>query len=67
MTLNLGWPQIIWIILTIMGLCLTAYNHGKTQKYIGELSPCEIFDNFWVCLLAKCILIGILYWGGFFG
>ncbi len=58
MTLNLGWPQIIWIILTIMGLCLTAYNHGKTPKYS---------DNFWVCLLAKCISIGILYWGGFFG
>ena len=52
----MGAPQIIWIILTAIGLLLVANQHGKER---GK-------NNFWASLLAAGISIGLLIWGGFF-
>lgn len=50
-------PQIIYIIIVIIGLMIASYNHGKpkTGKY-----------NLWDNIIAIALHIGLLYWGGFF-
>lgn len=49
-------PQIIYIVISSIGLLFTAYNHGKPR------------DNYsiWSTLVSTAIGIGLLIWGGFF-
>lgn len=48
-------PQLVYIAITCLGLGIAMCNHGEETK-----------QNFWSCLLATCIQIGIMHWGGFF-
>jgi hypothetical protein len=54
MMLDIGWPQVVYLVLAISGLVVQVLtNHGSTPKIIGN------FTGFF-------LVIGILYWGGFF-
>jgi hypothetical protein len=50
-------PQIIFLAILMLGLGVDMERHGqeKTGKY-----------NFWTSVVSFGIIIGILYWGGFF-
>lgn len=50
-------PQIIYLTLVLTSLFLTANMHNKPRK--GKY-------NFFATLVAKIILLLLLYWGGFF-
>ena len=50
-------PQIIYVILTILGMGIVIAKHG---------SPKEGNYNFLHSLIVTAIQISILYWGGFF-
>lgn len=58
MTFTLHWPQIVYIVMVVLGLGMTATNHGN--KKMGK-------DNFFISLISSTIMISILYAGGFFG
>jgi hypothetical protein len=58
MTFTLGTPQIIYLILTFLGLVLSVIRHE---------TPKEGTHNVWADITATAIVFGILYWGGFFG
>lgn len=49
------WPQLVWMMLIVVGLIGSLYNHGKPKV-----------ENFWVTLLSISIGVIILYYGGFF-
>jgi len=49
-------PQIILLILMVLGLGIHMAKHGQSQ---GEY-------NGWIKLVDVCIAIALLYWGGFF-
>jgi len=51
-------PQIIWFVLTFLGLGVSMSKHGEPKS--GE-------NNFFVDLLCTALVLGLLYWGGFFG
>ena len=51
-------PQIIFLLLTGMGLGMLMMNHGKMSK------PEEV--NFWKGLMVEAIIFALLIWGGFF-
>jgi hypothetical protein len=53
----LGIPQIIYLILWLLGAGIAMAKHGepKTGKY-----------DFWTTLLSSILALGLLYWGGFF-
>lgn len=53
----MGWPQITWLALSLLGLGIYLARHGK---------PREDFYNFWLGLFATLLNAGILYAGGFF-
>jgi hypothetical protein len=53
----MGAPQIIYIVLTALGLLLVAEKHGKVPE-----KP----ENLWTSLFATAIVVGLLIWGGFF-
>lgn len=57
MTINLGIPQIIWLVMTIFGLIYEIVNHGKPQQ------P----HNAYAFTIGVLISFLLLYWGGFFG
>ncbi len=50
-------PQIIYLVLMGINLLASSYMHGKerTGKY-----------NVFVTLIVAALVIGLLYWGGFF-
>ena len=50
-------PQLIILALGMIGLGINITRHGETKK--------ESKYNGWVHLIAKAILWGILYYGGF--
>jgi hypothetical protein len=50
-------PQIIYIVFIGLSLGISLVQHGKTS---------ERKENFWSTLLASALMIGLLYWGGFF-
>jgi len=53
----MGWPQIVWIVLSAMGIAIAGVKHGEPrEKY-----------NFWVTLISLGIEMVILWKGGFFG
>ena len=55
--MNIGWPEGIWLGLTLGGLLLVANLHGKPKT-----GKWDIF----VTIINSVIMFGILYWGGFF-
>lgn len=57
MTINLGIPQIIWLVMAIFGLIYETINHGKPQQ------P----HNAYAFAIGMVISFLLLYWGGFFG
>ena len=53
----MGWPQIVWIAVSALGVGIALINHGEPrEKY-----------NFWVTLISLGIEMLILLKGGFFG
>ncbi len=57
MTLHLGWPQALYLLLTLGGLLASAQDHGKPKT--GK-------TNFWPALVASILCFALLIWGGFF-
>ena len=57
MTITLGIPQIIWIVLAVYGLIDETINHGKPRE------P----HNAYTFAISAFISFLLLYWGGFFG
>lgn len=56
MSIQIGWPQGIWITLTVLGLIVAGIEHGKPRKPI----------NVWASLASTLIVAGLLAWGWFF-
>lgn len=52
-----GIPQIILLVLTMLGLGINLVRHGQ---------PKEGVESFWVFFSSSIILFSLLYWGGFF-
>ena len=57
MTINLGIPQIIWLVLVALGLVTEIVYHGK---------PREPY-NAYAYVIKIIIYFLLLYYGGFFG
>lgn len=57
MTINIGIPQIIWLVMTVFGLIYEIINHGKPRE------P----HNAYTFAISVVISFLLLYWGGFFG
>lgn len=51
-------PQIIFLALTFLGTGICLARHG--ERRIGNY-------NFPAAIVADALIIGLLYWGGFFG
>lgn len=54
----LHWPQLTYVALTLIGLGVTIANHGDRRA--GT-------HNAWASLIARGLVFGLLYAGGFFG
>lgn len=54
----LGWPQLTYLTLMILGIGMTAVKHGeaKSAEY-----------NILTTLIVDAVMMFILYSGGFFG
>ena len=50
-------PQIVMLLLLAISTGTYLANHGE---------PRDTEYNFWVSLLSDAIVLGLLYWGGFF-
>ena len=57
MTINIGIPQIIWLVMTVIGLIVEIVEHGKPRE------P----HNAYTFAFSVVISFLLLYWGGFFG
>jgi len=55
--MNLQAPQIIYICLVFLSLGISIAEHGQPKKGL---------ESFGKSLIANAIMIGLLYWGGFF-
>ena len=55
--MNIGWPQLLILALLLVGTGVQLAKHGEPRG--GK-------HSFWVALISDAILIGLLYWGGFF-
>lgn len=53
----MGIPQIIYVVLLAMSLGINWVNHDKQKTG---------FYNFGETLISVIIILGLLYWGGFF-
>lgn len=51
------WPQIIYLVLTLLGLGITLAKHGEPKKDK---------HNFYVTFVGSGLIVALLYWGGFF-
>jgi len=56
MNINIGWPEGIFLALTIMTMALR-------YSYIGNPRPA---DKWWAPFFDVVVGLGLLYWGGFF-
>lgn len=54
----MGAPQIIYLVFTALGLITKACNDGKKEF---------VTHSFAVYFIVKLIVVGLLFWGGFFG
>lgn len=57
MTINIGIPQIIWLVTAVLGLICEIINHDKPRE------P----HNAYTFAIRTVISFLLLYWGGFFG
>lgn len=55
-TLAIGWPQLIYVALTLMGLGYAIAKHRE---------PAPAY-SMWRHTVALAIVYPLLYWGGFF-
>lgn len=53
----MGWPQIVWIVLSAIGIGIALVKHGEPRENY----------NFWVTLISLGFEMMILWKGGFFG
>ena len=49
------WPQFILLALMFVGLGVEIVKHGEPDEH-----------NIWVTLFGQTIVLGLLWWGGFF-
>lgn len=59
--LQIGWPQLIWLLLTAGNLFYTMAKHGQPKP------ARECRYNGWTLFVGSVLGLGLLYWGGFFG
>lgn len=52
------WPQIVWIVLTLLGLLVTAQKHGKPRD--------KEEHNIFTRVIVTGIIAFLLFKGGFF-
>ncbi len=52
----MGWPQIIYLTLSAIGVGFVIAKHGQPQKPINATAH----------LIGTAVVLAILYWGGFF-
>lgn len=57
MTINIGIPQIIWLVMAVIGLIVEIVEHDKPRE------P----HNAYTFAIGTVISFLLLYWGGFFG
>ena len=57
MSMTLGWPQIIYLLLVALSLGVSIAKHGQVRD------PYNVMDS----IIATTIVLPLLYWGGFFG
>ncbi len=55
------WPQILVLGFFLITLGMSIADHGKVKE-VKELKP----ENAWVTLIAKLVVLFVLYQGGFF-
>ena len=55
--MSLGAPQLIYLALAFMDIGVETVKHGE---------PKDGIHNFWATVMARTLMIGLLYWGGFF-
>jgi hypothetical protein len=55
--IHIGWPQGILLAFEFIGVCATALLNGKPKNGTHDLGA-RIF--------ASALVLGLLYWGGFF-
>jgi len=55
---NVGWPQAIYLALTLLGLGVEISRHGEPKKP-GRYNAVST-------LIATVVVLSLLYWGGFF-
>ena len=56
MTINIGIPQIIWLVTAVLGLIYEIINNDKPRE------P----HNAYTYAISRIISFLLLYWGGFF-
>jgi hypothetical protein len=54
---NLGWPQLIYLVLSLIGLYVAVSAHGTPKR--GT-------ENAWPAVAGLVISWALLWWGGFF-
>ncbi len=52
----IGWPQAIYLFLTVLALGFVVANHGRQRDPYN--APASI--------VATALVLSLLYWGGFF-
>lgn len=51
------WPQIVYIVLVLLGLGIDFQRHGEPRT--GK-------HNAWISLVANVLFFAVLWYGGFF-
>lgn len=55
--MHVGWPQGILLAILFFDLGVYGAKHGQPRD------P----HDFWTALISTGLMVGLLYWGGFFG
>ena len=53
-------PQIILLCIALINIVVSAIKHGEPKDKTSSTY------NFWITLGNILVLLGLLYWGGFF-
>lgn len=51
------WPQVVFLAMTLVGLGIALQRHGQ---------PRTGTESIWGSLIGQAIVLGLMYWGGFF-
>jgi hypothetical protein len=54
--MDIGWPQLIYLALSVLGLGIAIAKHGQPRE------PYNVVHS----LIAICLAWPLLWWGGFF-